>query len=56
MAQLSNKIIVYLSRTPDFFSEVKLQDDGDGVVYIKEWNASDKVKPTNEQHNKNTTI
>jgi len=51
MAQLSNKIIVYLSRTPDFENEVKLQDDGDGVGYIKEWNASDKVKPTNEQLN-----
>ena len=51
MAQLSTKVKVYLSRTPDFFSEVKLQDDGDGVVYIKEWNASDKVKPTNEQLN-----
>ena len=45
---LYNKILAYLGRTPDFISEVKLQDDGSGV-YIKEWNAKDKVKPTNEQ-------
>ena len=49
---LYNKILAYLGRTPDFISEVKLQDDMiDGVSnpYIKEWNAKDKVKPTNEQ-------
>jgi len=51
MSTLSNKIIAYLGRTPDFVEEVKLQDDGDGVVYIKEWNASDKAKPTDEQLN-----
>ena len=43
---LRYKIITYLGRTPDFREEVKLQDDGDGVVYIKEWNATDKVKDT----------
>ena len=45
---LYNKILAYLGRTPDFISEVKLQNDGSGD-YIKEWNAKDKVKPTNEQ-------
>jgi len=49
MENLSNKIIVYLGRTPDFLEEVKLQDDGDGVVYIAEWNATDKPKPTDAQ-------
>jgi len=48
---LNYKIISYLGRTPDFLEEVKLQDDGDGVVYIAEWNATDKVKPTDEQLN-----
>ena len=49
MSNLVNKIIAYLSRTPDFLEEVKLQDDGDGVVYIAEWNATDKPKPTDAQ-------
>jgi hypothetical protein len=48
MVKLNNKIKAYLGRTPDFLSEVKLQNDG-GEDYIAEWNASDKVKPTNEQ-------
>jgi len=48
MNNLSNKIIIYLGRTPDFKEEVKLQDDGDGVVYIKEWNVAE-VQPTEEQ-------
>ena len=48
---IPNKIIAYLGRTPDFETEVKLQDDGDGIVYIKEWNATDKTKPTDEQLN-----
>ena len=46
---IDKKIIAYLGRTPDFREEVKLQDDGDGVVYIAEWNATDKPKPTDEQ-------
>ncbi len=46
---IDKKIIAYLGRTPDFLEEVKLQDDGDGVVYIAEWNATDKPKPTDEQ-------
>ena len=48
---IDKKIIAYLGRTPDFREEVKLQDNGDGVVYIKEWNATDKPKPTEEQLN-----
>ena len=49
---LNYKIIAYLGRTPDFKEEVKLQDDGDGVVYIKEWNiTSEKAKPTDSQLN-----
>ena len=51
MINLDKKIIAYLGRTPNFETEVKLQDDGDGVVYIKEWNATDKPKPTDEQLN-----
>jgi len=50
MSNLSNKIKVYLGRTPDFQTEVKLQDDSNGQgAYIKEWNATDKTKPTDEQ-------
>ena len=49
MDNLNNKIKAYLGRTPDFREEIKLQDEGDGVAYIKEWNAKDKVKPTDEQ-------
>ena len=45
---LTNKIKAYLNRTPDFLEEVKLRNDGDGD-YIFEWNATDKVKPTDEQ-------
>ena len=46
------KIKAYLGRTPNFETEVKLRDDGDGVVYIKEWNiSSEKAKPTDEQLN-----
>jgi hypothetical protein len=49
MDNLSNKIKVYLGRTPDFLEEVKLQDDGSGP-YIKEWNiSSEKAKPTDSQ-------
>ena len=51
MAQLSNKIKVYLDRTPDFNTEVILQDDGQGA-YIKEWNiSSEKAKPTDAELN-----
>jgi hypothetical protein len=47
---LSNKIIAYLGRTPDFLEEVILQNDT-GTDYIKEWNATDKPKPTDAQLN-----
>ena len=46
---IDKKIIAYLGRTPDFIEEVKLQDDGDGVVYIKEWNVDGVAKPTDAQ-------
>ena len=50
MITLTNKIKAYLGRTPDFRKEVILQNDT-GTDYIKEWNATDKVKPTDEQLN-----
>ena len=48
MAQLSNKIRKYLDREVDFDKDVLLQDDGDGVVYIKEWNVAE-AQPTDAQ-------
>jgi len=51
MNNLANKITAYLGRTPNFETEVKLQDDMvDGVSnpYIKEWNV-EEVQPTEEQ-------
>ena len=48
MAQLSNKIKLYLDREVDFLKDVILQDDGDGVVYIKEWNVAE-AQPTDAQ-------
>ena len=50
MINLPNKIIAYLGRKPNFDTEVLLQNDGQGD-YIKEWNAEDKSKPTDEQLN-----
>jgi len=50
MDNLSHKIKAYLGRTPDFTSEVILQNDT-GTDYIKEWNATDKPKPTDAQLN-----
>jgi len=47
MAQLSNKIRIYLDREVDFTVDVKLRDDGDGA-YIEEWNV-EEVQPTEEQ-------
>ena len=48
---MDKKIIAYLGRTPDFQTEVKLQNDG-GEDYIKEWNiTSEKAKPTDSQLN-----
>jgi len=48
MAQFSNKIRLYLDREVDFHKDVILQDDGDGVVYIAEWNVAE-AQPTDEQ-------
>jgi hypothetical protein len=52
MAHLSKKIKLYAAANGvtniDFRSDVKLQDDGDGVAYIKEWNLSID-EPTAEQ-------
>ena len=48
MENLSNRIIVYLGRTPDFLTEIQLRDDGTGNKIYK-WNAKDKPKPTQEQ-------
>ena len=49
MTQLSTKIKLYANKEVDFFNEVKLQDDGNGV-YIKEWNL-DIAQPTEAQLN-----
>ena len=49
MSNLAHKISLYLGRTPDFLKEIILRDEGDGIVYIKEWNATDKAKPTDAQ-------
>ncbi len=49
MNNLANKITAYLGRTPNFETEVKLQDDSDGQgAYIREWNVAE-VQPTEEQ-------
>ena len=49
MAQLSNKIRIYLDKEIDFTKDVLLQDDGDGA-YIKEWNVAEE-QPTEAQLN-----
>ena len=48
MAQLSTKIKLYTEQEIDFNSDVLLEDNGDGVVYIKEWNL-DTPQPTQAQ-------
>ena len=48
MAQLSTKIKLYVGSEVDFLNNVLLQDDGNGIVYIKEWNL-DTPQPTQEQ-------
>ena len=48
MAILHSKIKIYLDREVDFLKDVILQDDGDGVVYIHEWNV-DEAQPTDAQ-------
>ena len=47
MKNLSHKIELYLERTPDFETEVILQNDT-GTDYIKEWNVAE-TKPTDAQ-------
>ena len=53
MAQTSTKILEYCKANSvnevDFQKDVLLQDDGDGVVYIAEWNISNLAQPTSEQ-------
>jgi hypothetical protein len=49
MTQLTTKIKLYANKEVNFKTEVKLQDDGNGV-YIKEWNL-DIPKPTEAQLN-----
>ena len=48
MAQLSSKIKKYLDRDVDFTKDVILRDNGDGVVYIAEWNVAE-AQPTDAQ-------
>ena len=48
MAQLSTKIKLYVNADIDFQSDVILKDDGNGVVYIAEWNL-DIAQPTQAQ-------
>ena len=51
MINLDKKVIAYLGRTPNFETEVILQNDT-GTDYIKEWNiTSEKAKPTDAQLN-----
>ena len=51
MSTLTKKIEAYLGRTPNFETEVILQNDT-GTDYIKEWNiSSEKSKPTDAQLN-----
>jgi hypothetical protein len=47
MAQLSNKIRLYLDREVDFNKDVLLQNDGEGD-YIKSWNVAE-AQPTDAQ-------
>ena len=53
MAQLTKKIELYAAANGvanvDFRSDVILRDDGDGVVYIKEWNIDGLAQPNAEQ-------
>lgn len=49
MTQLTTKIKLYANKKVDFKTEVKLQDDSNGLgAYIKEWNL-DIPKPTSAQ-------
>ena len=48
MASLPSKIIQHVGSEVDFKNDVILQDDGNGIVYIAEWNL-DTPQPTQEQ-------
>ena len=48
MGTLANKIKLYVNADIDFRSDVILQDDGDGIVYIAKWNL-DTPQPTQAQ-------
>ena len=50
MASLASKIRIYLDREVDFRKDVILQDEGDGIAYIAEWNVAE-AQPTDEQLN-----
>jgi hypothetical protein len=51
MAQLTTKIKLYVNKEIDFFKDVLLQDDSNGLgAYIKEWNL-DIAQPTEAQLN-----
>ena len=50
MAGLHTKIKLYLNKEVEFGKDVILFDDGDGVVYIKEWNVAE-AQPTDAQLN-----
>ncbi len=50
MAEIHEKIKTYLGRTPDWLEEVIIFDDLDEKgLYIKEWRATDKAQPTQEE-------
>ena len=51
MADLSNKITIYLDREVDFTKDIILQNDSDGQGdYIKSWNVAE-AQPTDAQLN-----
>ena len=50
MASILLKINEYVGKEVDFKNEVLLHDNGDGVVFIKEWNL-DIPQPTIEELN-----
>ena len=50
MKNLAHKIELFLDRKVDFINEVKLADEGDGIPYIKEWNAAEN-RPTDAELN-----
>ena len=53
MAEIHNKIKIYLGRTPDWVEEVIIFDDlDDKGLYIKAWRATDKPQPTQDELDK----